>query len=120
MDTIDRTEELCREYLSKVKCCDECFIEFYCIENHLRSSRVPQGYCVENLKDYLRPKGKWDIVGNNTYDFEYDTIAYAPIYKCSACGGIYESYLRLDEPIMPEDASFPKYCPNCGADMRED
>lgn len=26
-----------------------------------------------------------------------------------------ESYVRLNEPIMWEDADFPKYCPNCGA-----
>ena len=42
-----------------------------------------------------------------------------PVYRCSLCGRIIESYLRFDKPIMPEDADFPHYCPNCGADMRE-
>ena len=49
---------ICREYLSKCECCDECCSEFYCIENHLRSSRVPQNYCTDNLKAYLKERSK--------------------------------------------------------------
>ena len=63
--------------------------------------------------------GKWTIEQINTYELSYGTTAYEPVYRCSACGLSTESYLRLDEPIMPEDADFPKFCPNCGADMRE-
>ena len=63
--------------------------------------------------------GKWTIEQINTYQLSYGTTAYEPVYRCSACGQSTESYLRLDEPIMPEDADFPKFCPNCGADMRE-
>ena len=45
---------LASEYLSKCECCDECFAEFYCIENQLRASRVPQDYCVKNIYTYLK------------------------------------------------------------------
>jgi len=64
-------------------------------------------------------KGKWENASINTYELSYGTTAYEPVYRCSACGGVTESYLRLDEPIMPEDADFPNFCPHCGADMRE-
>lgn len=66
-----------------------------------------------------RKKGKWIIEEMNTYELSYGTTAYEPVYRCSVCGCLTESYLRLDEPIMPEDADFPRFCPWCGADMRE-
>ena len=53
----------------------------------------------------------------STHELSYGTTAYEPVYKCSVCGRLTESYLRYDEPIMPEDADFPHYCPHCGADM---
>lgn len=62
--------------------------------------------------------GRWTIKAINTFELSYGTTAYEPVYECSVCGGVEESYLRLDEPIMPDDADFPNYCPNCGADMR--
>lgn len=62
-------------------------------------------------------RGKWKIKTINTFDLAYGTTGYEPVYQCSVCGGVMESYLRLDEPIMPEDANFPRYCPNCGAKM---
>lgn len=65
-----------------------------------------------------RKTGRWENAGMNTYELSYGTTAYEPVYRCSACGSVTESYLRLDEPIMPEDAYFPNFCPNCGADMR--
>lgn len=43
-------ERLINEYISKVECCDECFASVYCTLNKLRESRVPQDYCVENIK----------------------------------------------------------------------
>lgn len=64
--------------------------------------------------------GKWKIKTINTFDLAYGTTGYEPVYQCSVCGGMMESYLRLDEPIMPEDADFPRYCPRCGARMDED
>ena len=65
-------------------------------------------------------KGKWSVHEIYKHEMSYGTTAYEPVYKCSACGNLMESYLRYDEPIMPEDADFPRYCPNCGADMREE
>lgn len=59
--------------------------------------------------------GRWKIKAINEFELSYGTIAYEPVYQCSECGGVEESYLRLDEPIMPEDANFPRYCPWCGA-----
>ena len=64
-------------------------------------------------------RGRWVYTGVNTYDLSYGGTAYEPTYRCSACGRIHESYVRLDEPIMPEDADYPNYCPNCGARMEE-
>ena len=61
--------------------------------------------------------GEWAIDGMNEYELSYGCIGYEPIYRCSRCGRITESYLRTEKPIMPEDADFPKYCPNCGAKM---
>lgn len=46
-------ERLINEYISKVKCCDECFSSIYCTVNGLRKSRVPQDYCVKNIKRYF-------------------------------------------------------------------
>jgi hypothetical protein len=46
-------ERLIKEYLSKVECCDECFASIFCTVNRLRESRVPQKYCVENIKKYF-------------------------------------------------------------------
>ena len=67
----------------------------------------------------LEPKrGKWIIDGAYTYNLrELNDKAYEPVYRCSCCNRQTESYLRLDEPKMPEDADFPEYCPHCGAKM---
>ena len=51
-------EILIREYISKVKCCDECFASVYCTVNGLRESRMPQDYCVKNIKRYFGDKVK--------------------------------------------------------------
>lgn len=66
-----------------------------------------------------RKKGKWSIEETNTYELSYGVTAYAPVYKCSACGRSIESHLMLDEPIVPEDANFSRFCPWCGAEMEE-
>ena len=65
-----------------------------------------------------RKKGKWKIEEPNIVELSYGTTAYEPVYRCSVCERVTESYLRYEEPIMPEDADFPSFCPNCGADMR--
>lgn len=62
-------------------------------------------------------RGRWTIEAVHQYELAYGTTAYEPVYKCSCCGLLTESYLRLDEPIMPDDADFPKWCGNCGARM---
>ena len=61
--------------------------------------------------------GEWTIDGMNEYELSYGCIGYEPMYRCSRCGITTESYLRTEKPIMPEDADFPNYCPNCGAKM---
>ena len=63
--------------------------------------------------------GHWTIEDIVTYERSYGGILYEPVYKCSCCGRVTESYVRGDEPIMPEDADFPKFCGNCGAKMDE-
>lgn len=64
-------------------------------------------------------KGHWIIGDVDEYDLSYGDRIYVPNYKCSCCMWTTESYVRWDEPIMPKDADFPKFCPHCGADMRE-
>lgn len=72
---------------------------------------------IEALKQPERKKGKWIIKKMNTYELSCGTTAYEPVYMCSVCERLTESYLRLDEPIMPEDADFPRFCPWCGAEL---
>lgn len=71
----------------------------------------------ENVAE--RKRGKWEVIDVANLDLTYGGRIYVPEFKCNQCGSYYESYIRWDEPIMPEDADFPKFCPNCGADMRE-
>lgn len=47
-------EILIAEYLNKTKCCDECFASIFCTLNGLRESRVPQNYCMDNIKKYFK------------------------------------------------------------------
>lgn len=61
--------------------------------------------------------GHWIIKCVIPYELSDGGTAYVPEYECSCCGFLSESYVRLDKPIMPEDADFPKYCGNCGARM---
>ena len=76
-------------------------------------------YLGQPVGEQLIPKrGKWIIDGAFTYNLrELNGKAYEPVYRCSCCNRQMESYLRLDEPKMPEDADFPEYCPHCGARM---
>jgi len=54
MDTDGMLERLSAEYVGKCNCCDECFAEFYCIENDLRVSRCPNDDCHKNVIEYLK------------------------------------------------------------------
>ncbi len=65
-----------------------------------------------------RKRGKWEVISVANLDLAYGGRIYVPEFKCNQCGSYYESDVRWVEPIMPEDAHFPKFCPNCGADMR--
>lgn len=50
-------QRLTEEYISRVKCCDECFAETFCIEQQRRESRLPckdKMKCVSNIYDYFR------------------------------------------------------------------
>lgn len=44
---------LAKEYISKVKCCDECFCEYWCIENQFKDGRLPKKGCEHNVIKYL-------------------------------------------------------------------
>lgn len=65
-----------------------------------------------------RKRGKWEVISVANLELAYGGRIYVPEFKCNQCGSYYESDIRWVEPIMPEDADFPKFCPNCGADMR--
>ena len=93
----------CKEYDQKAHCC------------HRWTKCIRQ--TIEEIKSAERT-GHWIIKGINTFEMAYGSTGYEPVYECSNCGGIEESYLRFDEPIMPEDADFPNYCPNCGCRMK--
>ena len=80
------------------------------------------GICIQKILDLpsAEPKkGKWTIETIGEIPRYRDSPIYEPIYKCSCCGMTTESYVRFEEPIMPEDADFPRYCPNCGVKMSE-
>lgn len=57
MNKSESLERLSKEYISKCKCCDECFVEMFCIQNQRRKGRVPHKdimKCVLNITDYLK------------------------------------------------------------------
>ncbi len=49
-------ELLAKEYINKVKCCDECFCEMFCIENGLRKGRKPYSECYKNVLGNMQEK----------------------------------------------------------------
>ena len=64
-------QRLTEEYISRVKCCDECFAESFCIEQQRREGRLPckdKMKCVSNIYDYfhsiLRKETEDDIRGS--------------------------------------------------------
>ena len=64
------------------------------------------------------PQGEWSIDSVDEIELSYGGTAYEPVYKCSHCGRVTESYVRFDKPLMPEDADFPNFCGWCGAKMK--
>ena len=72
---------------------------------------------IEGLPSAEPKKGKWTIETIGEIPRYRDSSIYEPIYRCSCCGLTSESYIRFEEPYMPEDADFPNFCPNCGAEM---
>ena len=103
--------------------CDHCFLRAgnYCsrlaenesvIEYAVKEERHPDCPLTEAPKH-----GTWSVYAIDTFKLTRGITAYGPVYECSECGGFTDSYLRFDEPKMPEDADFPRFCPNCGARM---
>ena len=85
------------------------------LETEIRESMQK---CAECGDANMPKRGEWIVDGMYTYNLrELNGKAYEPVYRCSCCNRQMESYLRLDEPKMPEDADFPEYCPHCGAKM---
>ena len=57
MKAKDIIYRLAGEYISKIKVCDECFAETYCILNGLREGRKPcadEEKCINNCVKFLR------------------------------------------------------------------
>ena len=100
--------------------CLSCWIAPTC-EVWVREKSKYKGYDnrLENCPLEPVKHGHWTIEDMVTYERSYGGTLYEPVYKCSCCGRVTESYVRGDEPIMPEDADFPKFCGNCGAKMDE-
>ena len=53
-----------------------------------------------------RKTGKWNFIGNQ-------------MFECSECGTCYTQSQFYQMRVRISDTEFPKFCPNCGADMRE-
>lgn len=52
-----------------------------------------------------RKTGKWDFIGDN-------------MFACSGCGTPYTLRQLSNLKVRTADSDFPKFCPNCGTDMR--
>ena len=97
--------------------CNECPYRIYADGKKACENKVKRD-AADALEAAEKRIGEWIIDGMNEYELSYGCVGYEPIYRCSKCGITTESYLRTERPIMPEDADFPNYCPNCGAKMR--
>lgn len=54
-----------------------------------------------------RKKGKWNFIGDQ-------------MFECTECGTCYTQSQFYQMRVRISDTEFPKFCPNCGADMRGD
>lgn len=59
-------------------------------------------------KSWVPKRGEWIVYEGGWKDFDY----YPPKCKCNQCGYEEELYILNAKPT--------NYCPNCGADMREE
>lgn len=66
--------------------------------------------CNENCGVY-RPHGEWEIVNTNEPDY------HKSIIKCTNCG---QKFNYIDLCKIAPVKCFPDFCPNCGADMRQE
>lgn len=89
--------------------------EYNCFDKYERYAYHTLSEAIKALQ--AQKTGHWIITEVRQYDLAYGVRIYVPEYVCSCCGHWYESYIRGDEPKMPEDADFPKYCEQCGARM---
>ena len=114
---------LCGNYEDREGCAEECpyFYDRDCPKRIMIDAADALEAAekrIAKLEAQMPKEGEWIIDGMNEYELSYGCVGYEPIYRCSKCGIITESYLRTERPIMPEDADFPNYCPNCGAKMK--
>lgn len=124
-------ELLAKEYIDKVKCCDECFCEMFCIENGLRKGREPHSECYKNVLGNLRQKENTRIKATDScvideqptvdavlvvhghwieHDIGKGVFAFSECSVCGACVHMCEKNCAL---------AYENYCPNCGAKMNE-
>ena len=54
-----------------------------------------------------RKMGEWNFIGDQ-------------MFECSECGTYYTQSQFHQMRVRISDTEFPKFCPNCGADMRGD
>lgn len=123
---------LIKEYLSKCSCCDECFAQLYCIENQLRTSRLPQEYCVNNICDYLKENRPVRYDSNSieqgmTITGIEQALNEVPSIQPEQKTGRWELAIGYDpkRKFMCDQCArmayeLSKYCPNCGAKMESE
>lgn len=54
-----------------------------------------------------RKKGKWSFIGYQ-------------MFECTECGTFYTQSQFQQMRVLITDPDFPRFCPTCGADMREE
>lgn len=63
------------------------------------------GTDAEEVADVGRKKGKWDFIG-----FQ--------MFRCTSCKHVFSQDSLEGWRTYTYEPTFPKFCPNCGADMR--
>lgn len=84
-----------------------CFIELYGIHMGMTLPNViePLDIVFDAPTIEERKTGKWNFIGNQ-------------MFECSECGTCYTQSQFYQMRVRISDTEFPKFCPNCGADMR--
>ena len=75
----------------------------YVLTDDAQTTHILQSLPAADARPVVR--GKWKVSVHKTY---YDV-------SCSVCG--INSFFQVDEK---DSVSYAKFCPNCGADMREE